>query len=144
MNTVFRLKPACLAIVAVAAFGSASVHAGSMSHAEYAAAKDRIAADHKMAKASCDRLSGNTKDICEEEAEAKEKVAKAELEATYTGKPADRAKVADVKADTGYEVAKERCDEQAGNAKEICLAEAKATHSKAKADAKLARETGKS
>ncbi|ABM93990.1 MAG: hypothetical protein AB7O64_07370 [Methylibium sp.] len=143
MHTPLRFKPALLALCTAAAFAASPAFAAGMSKAEYSAAKDRIGADYKLAKASCDRLSGNGKDVCEEEAEAKEKVAKAELEAAYTGKPGDRAKVAEVKADTAYEVAKERCDDLAGNAKDVCVQEAKAAHTKARADAKLVSATGK-
>ncbi len=41
-----------------------------------------------------------------------------------------------------YDLAKERCDDLAGNAKDVCVQEAKAAHTRAKADAKLARQTG--
>ena len=43
--------------------------------------KDRIAAEYKSAKAKCDGLKGNAKDICMAEAKGANKVAKAELEA---------------------------------------------------------------
>lgn len=115
-----------------------ALHAGAdtLSKADYRAAKSRIEADYKADHAACDRLSGNGKDICVEEAKGKEKIAKAELEARNSGKPEDRAKVADVRADAAYEVAEERCDEHTGNAKDVCMREAKAAHVRAKADAK--------
>ena len=126
------------ALAAALCTAGLALHAGAatMAKAEYEAAKTRIEADHKVDRAACDRLSGNGKDICVEEAKAKEKVAKAELEARRSGKPEDRAKVAEVRADAAYEVAEERCEEHAGNAKDVCMREAKAAHVRAKADAK--------
>jgi hypothetical protein len=60
-------------------------HAASMSKADYTAAKTRISAEYKSDKAACASLAGNAKDICIQEAKAKEKVARAELEYGYTG-----------------------------------------------------------
>jgi len=87
-------------------------------------------------------LAGNAKDICVEEAKAKEKVARAELEYGYTGKAGDRNKVAVARAESAYAVAKEKCDDKAGNAKDVCVKEAKAVEIKALADAKLGKEIG--
>ena len=88
----------------------------------------------------CAVLKSNAKDVCIEEAKAKEKVAKAELEFAFTGKPADANKVLVAKASTAYAVAKERCDDQAGNAKDVCMKEAKAIEVKALAEAKMGKE----
>ena len=55
----------------------------TMTASEYSAAKDRAAADYKAAKAQCDRISGNQKDVCVAEAKAAEKKAKADAEASY-------------------------------------------------------------
>jgi hypothetical protein len=117
-------------------------HAASMSKADYTAAKTRISAEYKSDKAACASLAGNAKDICVEEAKAKEKVARAELEYGFTGKAGDRTKVAVAKAESAYAVAKEKCDDQAGNAKDVCVKEAKAVETKALADAKMGKEIG--
>ena len=117
-------------------------HAASMSRADYTAAKTRISAEYKSDKAACASLAANAKDICVEEAKAKEKVALAELEYGYTGKAGDRTKVAVAKAESAYAVAKEKCDDQAGNAKDVCVKEAKAVETKALADAKMGTEIG--
>ena len=124
-------------LVAAALCMSGSAFAAAMTHAEYAAKKDQISADHKADKAACDKLSGNAKDVCVEEAKGKESVAKAELEYTYSGKDSDGAKIAEKKADASYAVAKEQCDDRKGNDKDVCVKEAKAAHEKALADAKL-------
>ncbi|RZI84370.1 MAG: hypothetical protein EOP38_09325 [Rubrivivax sp.] len=118
--------------------------ATTMSKAEYRAAKDRITETYKADKAACDKLTNNPKDVCVEEAKAKEKVAKAELEYSYTGKMSDRNHLAVVKAETAYEVAKEKCDDKSGNDKDVCVKEAKAAETKAKAEAKMNKEVGES
>jgi hypothetical protein len=116
--------------------------AATMAKPDYKAAKTRISADYKTDKAACDSATGNAKDICVEEAKAKEKVAKAELEYAYTGKAKDANNVLVAKADSSYAVAKERCDDQTGNAKDVCVKEAKAVQVKALADAKMGKEIG--
>jgi hypothetical protein len=126
-----------IAIVAAAlSFGGGALDAHAMSKDEYKAGKDRIAADYKAAKASCDSLAGNTKDICVAEAKGKEKVAKAELENAYKPSDKHRYDASVAKAEANYAVAKERCDDKAGNDKKVCVKEAKAAETRAKADAK--------
>jgi len=114
--------------------------AANLGKAEYKAGKERISAEYKADKAACDSLSGNAKDVCVQEAKGKEKVAKAELEYSYTGKAKDQTKVQKVKAESTYDVAKEKCDEQTGNNKDVCVKEAKAAKDKALADAKMAKQ----
>lgn len=139
MNALFNLK-ASLAVAALLALPLA--HSATMDKADYKASKTRIGADYKADKAACGSLAGNAKDICKETAEGKEKVALAELEYSYTGKPADQHKVMKVKANTAYAVAKEKCDDLAGNPKDVCVKEAKAVQAKALADAKLHEKVG--
>ena len=129
-----------LALAALLAAGS--TWAATTSKADYNAGKDHISADYKADRAACDSYSGNAKDICVERAKGKESVARAELEANHSGKPADFSKVEVVRADANYAVAKEMCDDKAGNAKDVCVAEAKAAHTKALADAKLGKKVG--
>jgi hypothetical protein len=116
--------------------------ASGMSQADYEAAKTRISADYKANHGACDSRSANAKDICIEEASAKQKVARAELEYGYSGKPADQTKVRVAKAESAYSLAKEKCDDQAGNAKDVCVKEAKAVEVKALADAKMGQQIG--
>jgi hypothetical protein len=59
-----------------------------ISRDEYKREKDRIEADAKAAKEKCKSLDGNTKDICQAEAKANEKVAKKELD--YKNKPTEK------------------------------------------------------
>ncbi|HEV8108388.1 MAG TPA: hypothetical protein VGP97_12780 [Burkholderiales bacterium] len=100
------------------------------------AEEDRIEADYKAAKAKCDPMKGNQKDVCEKEAKAKEKVAKAELDAKKDPSPKNQRKVAEAKADGEYAVAKEKCDDLKGNEKSACDKQAKAKHEQAQADIK--------
>ena len=118
-----------------------AAYAQTMSKADYKEGKTRISAAYKSDKAACKSMKGNAKDICVEEAKAKEKVARAELEYSYTGTASDRNNVLVVKAKTAYEVAKERCDDLSGNAKDTCRQEAKTVEKKALAEAKASKET---
>ena len=137
MNRHFHLNK--LLLVAALGFGSVAF-AAPMSGADHKAAKDQINADYKADKAACDRFTKNEKDVCEEKAEAKQKVARAELEYNNNGSARNANKLAKVKADTSYEVAKEMCDDRTGNDKDVCVTEAKAAHTKALADAKANKE----
>ena len=120
---------------------SAGAMAQSMSKHDYKAGKEKIEAQYKSAKASCASLSGNPNDICEAEAKGKEKVAKAELEASYKPTQENHYQVSVAKAEADYGVAKERCDRKAGNAKDVCMKEAKAAKIAAKADARVQMKT---
>lgn len=132
--------PLRLSLLVAGLFAVSSTFAANTGKEEYKAAKDQAEATYKADKGACDKMAGNTKDICVQEAKAKEKVAKAEAEYAHTGKDSDRNKVANAKADGAYEVAKERCDDKGGNEKDVCVKEAKAEHVKAKADAKVMKE----
>ena len=139
MNSHFNLK-ASLIVAAMLAFSAAQ--AQTIPKADYKAGKTRISADYKAGKAACNGMQANTKDVCMEEAKAKEKVALAELEYAYTAKPKDMIKVAETKAKSAYAVAKEKCDDQTGNAKDVCVKEAKAIEVKALADTKMSKQVG--
>ena len=112
---------------------SAGAMAQTMSKTDYTASQNKISSDYKAAKAACASLSANAKDICVAEAKGGQKVANAELEASYkpTTKTRYQARVA--KAEADYGVANEKCDDLAGNAKDVCVKEAKAAQTTAKA-----------
>jgi len=137
MTSLNTLKSA-LAIAALLALPVA--HAEMMSKADHSASKTKISADYKAQKAACGSLSANAKDICVEEAKAKEKNAKADLEFAYTGTLKDQNKASKAHAESTYAVAKERCDDKVGNDKDVCVKEAKAVEVKALADIKLVKE----
>jgi len=120
---------------------SAGAMAQGISKNDYQAGKDAIAAEYKSAKAGCASLSGNRSDICIAEARGAEKVAMADLDASYKPSPKTRYQARAVKADADLVVAKERCDDMAGNAKDVCVKEATAAAISAKADAKAQMKT---
>ena len=129
-------------LIVAALFALPMAQAATMAKPDYTAAKSRIGAEFKTAKAACGSLSANAKDICIAEAKAKEKVARAELEYGYTGKAKDQNKVVVVKAESAYAVAKEKCDDMKGNDKDVCVKQAKAVETKALADAKMGKQIG--
>jgi hypothetical protein len=103
---------------------------------DYSGAVDRASAVYKDARAKCDALKDNPKDVCVAEAKAAEKRAKAEAEANYMGTVKARTDARIANADAAYMVASAKCDAQTGNEKNVCLTEAKAKQTKAIADAK--------
>ncbi len=138
MNFRLSRSPTLFASAVLAAcLASPLVSAATMAKPDYNASKERIKATEKSERDACKTSTGNAKDICTEEAKGKAKLALAELEYAYTAKPRDQAKIAEVRAEATYAVAKERCDDQTGNAKDVCVKEAKATQAKSKADAKM-------
>ena len=96
-------------------------------------------AQYKSDRDTCNAHSGNAKDVCVEEAKGREKVARAEADASYQNTPKARENARQARADAAYDVAKEKCDDLAGNAKDVCVKQAKAAHVKALADAKVDR-----
>lgn len=135
-----KLQLHAIALAISFVFGAGAMAQG-MPATDYQTAKDRIAAEYKSSKAGCKSLSGNPRDICAQEAKGREKIDKAELEASYRPAPKTRYQARMARAEAGYEVAKERCDDLAGNAKDVCVKEAKAVEVAAKADAKVYLET---
>ena len=108
----------------------------AMSANEYSTARDRASAEYKTAKAQCDRLAGNPKDVCIAEAKAAERKTIAEAEAQYKNTDKARRDARIDVAEADYEVAKAKCGARTGNDKDVCIKEAKATETKAIADAK--------
>lgn len=127
--------------LAVSMAFSVGAMAEDMSKDTYRASKAKIEAEYKLAKAGCASLSGNPSDICVAEAKGKEKVAKAELEASYKPTRENRYEARVAKAEADYAVANEKCDDLAGNVKDVCVKEAKAAEATAKADAKAQMKT---
>jgi len=75
------------------------------------------------------------------EANGRESVAKAELEATYESSNKHRYDVSMAKASAAYAIANEKCDDLAGNAQDVCRKEAQSTEIAAKAEAERVRRT---
>jgi hypothetical protein len=137
-----KLSALKISLLAAAVLAWPVANADTMAKADYRASKTRIDAQYKADKARCASVAGNARDICREQAKGKQRVARAELEYAYTGKPRDRDKVLQARADSGYAVARERCDDLAGNPKDVCVKEAKAVRTKARAEAKMEKKVG--
>jgi hypothetical protein len=103
--------------------------------ATYSAAKDKAAADYKVARTQCDGIKGNPKDICIAEAKAARVQVEAQASAQFKGTIGARSDARKDIADANYNVDKAKCASQNGNAKDVCLEKAKATMVAAKADA---------
>lgn len=101
------------------------------------AAEAKVNAEYEVAKEKCDDLSGNAKDVCQKDAKAAEKSAKANLQVSLgtPGAAADvsgnqtRAAVADAE-NAQYKADKERCESLEGAAKDRCTADVKARYNK--------------
>ena len=128
-------------VLAVSLAFSAGAMAEGISKDDNKAGKEKIAAEYKVARAGCDSLSGNAKDICVAEAKGKAATGKAELAAAY--KPSVKAdyEVRIARAKATHAVAQQRCDDKAGNVKDVCAKEAKAALTVARADAKAQMKT---
>lgn len=127
-----------LAAALCTSFAGSALAADAMSKDAYKSAKDQIEAEAKDAKKACLSMKDNAKDICQAEAKAKEKVAKAELDAKNRPDARAEAKVSQMKAEGEYEVAKEKCEDLKGGAIATCKKDAKTAYDKVKADARQA------
>jgi hypothetical protein len=125
------MKKQLLMVALVSCF--AAGHASAMTQDEYKVAKERIEADHKVDKTKCDTLEGNAKDVCNKQADGKEKIAKAELEQQYKPSASHARNVEQQKVETAYDVAMEKCEDQRGDAKNACEKQAKADQAQGKA-----------
>lgn len=122
-------------VVAIAGSGAATA-ASSEAKAVFVQAKDRAEADYKAARARCDVITGNPKDVCVAEAKAMRVRTVEEANALYRNTlkayTASRLKI----ADANYDLDKVKCAALTGNDKDVCVSQAKATLVAAQADAK--------
>jgi hypothetical protein len=124
-----------LAAVALAWSGSAGA-ATAEAKAAYTQAKDSAAAAYKAARAQCDAITGNPKDVCVAEAKAARVRAEEEAGAYYKNTlkayTSSRMNI----ASANYDLDRAKCGAVTGNDRDVCLSQAKATLVAAKADAK--------
>ena len=114
---------------------------GTTSDAQYKAAQESISARHGSDQAACKSMAGNAKDVCMAEANGRESVAKAKLEATRGDSEQHRQDVRIAEANAAFAIANEKCDDLAGNAQDVCRKEAKSAAVAAKSDAERVRTT---
>lgn len=102
----------------------------------YEQARSSAAANFKTARARCDVITGNPKDVCIDEAKAQrvqaEETATAQYKNTLKAYTAARLNI----ASANFDLDKSRCGAFAGNEKDVCITQAKATLVAAQADAK--------
>ena len=97
--------------------------------ARASARKDIADANFDVAKTTCQRLTGNDKDVCVKEAKSAHIAAIDDARADK--KIADiRNEVKEDKMDAEYNVAREKCDGLAGKAKDVCVKQAKTRFNK--------------
>lgn len=137
-----KFKRLAVGLLCASLLPLSAAYAQGMSKGELKTHKARISEEYKADKEACHAHAGNAKDVCEEQAKGKEKVARAEMAHQYSGKASDRNHVLVTQAKADYKVAKERCDDLTGNAKAVCVKEAKAVEKKALADARMGKEIG--
>ena len=132
-----RRSPLC---VGALAFAGGSQAAGDKARLR-TAPRRRPRATYEAAKAKCDALKDNAKDICVAEAKAERTRTDEQAEAAYKNTPKAREHAVQEIAEADYKVAKERCDDKTGNDKDVCVKVAKAALTKAKADAKATQKS---
>ncbi|MES2019266.1 MAG: hypothetical protein V4484_22470 [Pseudomonadota bacterium] len=104
--------------------------------AALAQANDRADADYKAARARCDAITGNPRDVCLGEANAARVRTREEASALYQNTLKAFTKSRMNIADANYDLDKAKCGALAGNDKDVCLKQAKSTLIAAQADAK--------
>ncbi|WP_255753502.1 BON domain-containing protein [Massilia sp. erpn] len=116
-----------LALITLAMMASASIAvAQNADSSAYKAAHDKATSDYKAAKDRCsDTLSGNAKDVCQEEAKVTRARAESDAVAQHKNNKRDLEKAHKKVAEAEYDLAKEKCDDLSGDAKSACVSQAK-------------------
>ncbi|AKU24157.1 BON domain-containing protein [Massilia sp. MB5] len=116
-----------LALITLAMMASASIAvAQNADSSAYKAAHDKATSDYKAAKDKCsDTLSGNAKDVCQEEAKVARARAESDAVAQHKNNKRDLEKAHKKVAEAEYDLAKEKCDDLSGDAKSACVSQAK-------------------
>jgi hypothetical protein len=127
MTFDFRRLPGLFFLVAVTCLSlpARADRNPPMSKDAFEAAEERIEAVARKERKACDRLKGRSAELCVVQAKAREKVARAELEAEYEPSLETWQDARDAKADADYAVAREKCDDFKGAAKSRCVQAAK-------------------
>jgi hypothetical protein len=125
-----------IALLAAALCSGAASAAPTEAKAAYVQAKDTAAAAYKAARAQCDAITGNPKDVCIEEAKAARVRAEEEAGAYYKNTLKAYTKSRMKIAAANFDLDKAKCGALAGNDKDVCISQAKATLIATQADAK--------
>ncbi len=128
-----------LATIATLLGGGTALAAG-MSKEDYKAARKRVAAEAEAERKKCGVRYGTALDFCVAKARGDEKVARAELEATYKPSPKTNYDAAIARANRDEAVAKAECEEKPRDMRKACVKDAKAAAERARVDAQAARK----
>lgn len=101
----------------------------------YNTARDMAAANYKVARARCDAVTGNPRDVCVAEAKAERVRVEEEAGAAYKNTLKSYTQARMRIADANYDRDKARCGAVTGNDRDVCIKQAKATLIAAQADA---------
>jgi hypothetical protein len=101
----------------------------------YQAANTRISTDYRAEKRACTPLAAHARDVCFEQARARKKATRAELEYSHDGNARDRHKVLQARAEAAHAVAVQICGDMTGRLKDACMRQSQAVESRALADA---------
>ena len=113
---------------------SSMVRADEVSHdakraadVQHDEAVSQAKAEYKEARARCNDLGGNPKDVCIKEAKAVKKSTIADANAAKKN-AATSAEANEDKREAEFKVAKAKCDSMSGNTRDICEKEAEAKY----------------
>jgi hypothetical protein len=136
MNHRLNTRHAIVLLAAALCWSGSASAATAEAKAAYVQAKDGAAAAYKAARARCDAITGNPKDVCVADAKAARVRAEEEAGAYYknTLKAYTRSRMKIASAN--YDLDKAKCGALAGNDKDVCISQAKATLIAVQADAK--------
>lgn len=90
----------------------------------YQAANTRISTKYQTDKRACMPLAAQARDVCFEQARARKKVTRAELEYSHGGDARDHHKVLEARTEAAHAVAVEMCSETKGRFKDLCVLQA--------------------
>jgi hypothetical protein len=121
-------------------FTCTAVAAAGMTRADYKAARARIATEYEADRQQCGAHLGHAAELCVTRARGAQKVAQAELEATYKPSPRTNYDAAIARALSAYSIAKKECEIQKGDARKGCEKDARAEQERARAAAAAARK----
>lgn len=134
---VTRLAVACVLALLGSAPAAAVTRLSSVD--EFNAGKARADAELLAERAACDKLAGTPRDVCREQARGKELVTKAALDLAHTGGRKSQDRLATVRMDVAYDIARTQCNDKAGAAKAVCTKEAQTARARAQADLRLSQ-----
>ena len=118
----------------VAAVAFPLLQLAQRSEPAYQAANTRISTDYQADKRACATLAAQAREVCFEQARARKKVTRAELEYSQGGDVRDHHKVLEARAEAAYAVAVEMCSDLKGRSNDMCIRQAQAVESRALAD----------